>query len=190
AVEERLRAIAAGVPNYFGAQRFGIAGNNLVAAARLLARPRIRGGGRNGIYLSAARSWLFNLVLAERVADGTWNRALAAAEAPGGPLGGRGRSPAGAAVAALEARVLAPWSSWCHALEHAGLRQQRRPLVLVPRALAWRWQGADLVLEFRLGKGEFATAVLAELGEFAEPGPMAAAATAADDARTVGGRSW
>lgn len=187
AVEERLRAIAAGVPNYFGAQRFGIAGNNLVAAARLLTRPRIRGGGRNGIYLSAARSWLFNLVLAERVADGTWNRALAGEDSPAGPLWGRGRPLADAAVAELEARVLAPWSAWCHGLEHAGLRQQRRSLVLVPGDLAWRWQGPDLVLEFRLGKGEFATAVLAELGEFAEPGPMEAAVAGQGDFRAAGG---
>lgn len=172
AVEERLRVIAAGVPNYFGAQRFGIAGNNLVAAARLLGRPRIRGGGRNGIYLSAARSWLFNQVLAERVTDATWNRTLEGEDSPDGPLWGRGRPLAGAVVAALEARVLAPWSAWCHGLEHAGLHQQRRSLVLVPGGLAWHWQGPDLVLEFRLGKGEFATALLAELGEFTAPGPM------------------
>lgn len=170
AVDERLRVIAAGVPNYFGVQRFGIGGNNLVAAARLLARPRIRGGGRNGIYLSAARSWLFNQVLAERVAAGTWRCPLEGEDTPGGPLWGRGRPPTTGAVAALEARVLAPWGAWCHGLEHAGLHQQRRPLVLVPGDLAWHWQGADLVLEFGLGKGEFATAVLAELGDFTDVG--------------------
>ena len=73
-------------------------------------------------------------------------------------------------MAALEARILAPWADWCHGLEHAGLRQERRPLVLVPEGLAWRWQGAHLVLEFCLGKGEFATAVLAELGDFIDVG--------------------
>lgn len=169
--DARLWQIGAGVPNYFGPQRFGIGGGNLPAADRLLARRRIRGGGRDGIYLSAARSWLFNLVLAARVADGTWNLALAGEPAPEGPLWGRGRSPAPAAVAALESRVLAAWQHWCQALEHAGLRQERRPLVLLPEEFAWHWPGADLVLEFRLGKGQFATAVLAELGEFASPGP-------------------
>lgn len=43
-----------------------------------------------------------------------------------------------------------------------------------PHELSWRWDAADLVLEFRLGSGEFATAVLAELGEFEAPQPVGA----------------
>lgn len=169
AIAVRLARIALGVPNYFGPQRFGSAGNNLVAAQELIAKGRLRGGGRNGIYLSAARSWLFNLVLAARVRDDTWNRPLAGETRPEGPLWGRGRSPAAPAAAAVEAAALADWHTWCHAVEHAGLRQERRALALVPEAFAWQWRGDDLVLEFRLGRGEFATALLAELGEFTEP---------------------
>lgn len=169
AIAARLARIAQGVPNYFGPQRFGSAGNNLAAAQQLIATARIRGGGRNGLYLSAARSWLFNLVLATRVRDGTWNRPLDGEIRPEGPLWGRGRSPAAPAAAAVEAEALADWQAWCHALEHAGLRQERRALVLIPEAFSWHWQDADLVLEFRLGRGEFATALLAELGEFAAP---------------------
>lgn len=168
AIAARLARIALGVPNYFGPQRFGIAGNNLLAAQALIARPRIRGGGRNGIYLSAARSWLFNLVLADRVRAGTWKQALDGEVDPEGPLWGRGRNPAAPAVAALESEVLRDWQSWCHALEHAGLRQERRPLVLIPEDFSWCWEDADLVLAFRLGGGRFATALLAELGDFAE----------------------
>ncbi|GMU46910.1 MAG: hypothetical protein AMXMBFR26_16920 [Porticoccaceae bacterium] len=169
AIAARLRQLAQGVPNYFGSQRFGIAGNNLVAAQALMQQSRTRGGGRNGLYLSAARSWLFNLVLAARVRDGSWKRPLEGEIRPEGPLWGRGRSPATPAAAAVEAAALADWHAWCHALEHAGLRQERRALVLVPEALSWRWQDADLVLDFRLGRGEFATALLTELGEFAAP---------------------
>ena len=99
AIESRLEEIAGGVPNYFGSQRFGIEGRNLDAAAQLLGRRRIRGGGRNGIYLSAARSWLFNQVLAERVATSTWRCPLEGEDAPGGPLWGRGRHSASTAVA-------------------------------------------------------------------------------------------
>lgn len=66
-----------GFPNYFGEQRFGLAGGNLDRAAALLAsrfRPRDR--HLAGIYLSAARAALFNMVLATRVEAGTWNQVL------------------------------------------------------------------------------------------------------------------
>lgn len=188
AIEQRLAVIAQGVPNYFGAQRFGIDGGNLPAADRLLqsfgsqrdarqsgrhsnrrkskGRPpsaRIGDDPRNGIFLSAARSWLFNRMLAERVRTGCWRHPLDGEAIPEGPLWGRGRPVAVAAVAALEQKVLGAWQHWLHALEHVGLTQERRPLVLVPRAFTWSWEDTDLVLGFELDKGAFATAVLLEL---------------------------
>jgi tRNA pseudouridine13 synthase len=187
-IEQRLAAIARGVPNYFGAQRFGIDGGNLPAADHLLQSfgnqrdsrqsgrnrngrnsksrqqsARIGDDARNGIYLSAARSWLFNLVLAERVRAGSWQQSLAGEATPEGPLWGRGRPVAVAAVAAFEQGVLGDWQHWQHALEHVGLIQERRPLALLPHAFSWRWDGADLVLGFELDRGAFATAVLLEL---------------------------
>lgn len=79
AAEARIAQIAdAGVPNYFGPQRFGRQGNNLMRAAALFAgtgrRPRRE---QRGLLLSAARAHLFNAVLAERVIRGNWNQALA-----------------------------------------------------------------------------------------------------------------
>ncbi|MDR6354919.1 tRNA(Glu) U13 pseudouridine synthase TruD [Pseudomonas psychrotolerans] len=76
ALEARLQAIAAqGVPNYFGPQRFGYQGSNL-ADARDCARDQRLPEQRNrrSRTLSAARSWLFNQVLARRVAEGSWNQ--------------------------------------------------------------------------------------------------------------------
>lgn len=76
-VEHRLQAIAtAGVPNFFGEQRFG---NNNVARARRLFAGELRGkrsAPKRGFYLSAARSYLFNGVLARRVEEGSWQRFL------------------------------------------------------------------------------------------------------------------
>ena len=63
-----------GAPNYFGAQRFGRGAGNVAAAALLL-----QGEGAppsrlsRGIYLSAARSLMFNRVLHRRVESGAWN---------------------------------------------------------------------------------------------------------------------
>ena len=64
-----------GFPNYFGAQRFGH--RNLQEAARLLSGQPMRiDRHRRGLLWSAARSALFNLVLAERVRQANWAQIL------------------------------------------------------------------------------------------------------------------
>lgn len=174
ALLERLQQIKAlGVPNYFGEQRFGIDAGNLVAADQHFAIRRenvskTRGrrrqrGGIKGLYLSAARAYLFNRVLSERVADGTWRRARDGEMAPAGPLWGRGRLPVAASLADWEAGVLAPMSDWLHGLEHSGLNQERRALILEPSDLHWHLCGDVLRLEFELPRGAYATALLREL---------------------------
>lgn len=67
----RIRDI--GVPNYFGAQRFGRDGRNLALSRALFAGKRLS-RNRCGFALSAARSLLFNAVLDARVRDHTWNQ--------------------------------------------------------------------------------------------------------------------
>lgn len=61
-VETRLQAIAErGVPNYFGAQRFGIGGSNLQGALRWAESDApVRDRNKRSFWLSAARSALFN----------------------------------------------------------------------------------------------------------------------------------
>lgn len=71
------RIARAGVPNYFGEQRFGRSGENLPRAARLLSgESRVKGREQRGLLLSAARAHLFNRVLAARVTAGAWDVAL------------------------------------------------------------------------------------------------------------------
>ncbi|WAT00097.1 tRNA pseudouridine(13) synthase TruD [Rouxiella chamberiensis] len=77
-IEQRLAQIQTrGVPNYFGVQRFGRGGNNLVQAVRW-ARDEIRVKERpkRSFYLSASRSALFNMVSSERLAKGLMQEAL------------------------------------------------------------------------------------------------------------------
>ncbi len=90
-VEQHLANIGTtGVPNYFGPQRFGWNGNNIREALALFARPmpekrpqpkkskRKRAPReQNSMELSAARSLIFNEILAARVRDGSWNTGLA-----------------------------------------------------------------------------------------------------------------
>ena len=62
-----------GVPNYFGPQRFGRDGANL---ARMAVPMRSLRPAERGFVLSAARSVIFNALLAERVVDGSWGQVL------------------------------------------------------------------------------------------------------------------
>lgn len=197
ALEGRLARLAEqGAPNYFGPQRFGRGGDNLRGAESLFAGRRIRDRHRRGLYLSAARSALFNAVCSARVAAGTWctilpgdvlsltgsrsfflarpddpdlaSRLAAGDVSPSGPLWGAGELPSRDATADLERRVLEPFAGWCRGLEAAGLRQERRALRVQPAALSWTWEGDDLWLRFGLPAGCYATAVVRELVQIPE----------------------
>lgn len=93
-VEQHLQSMAqTGVPNYFGPQRFGYAGNNIKEALHLFAkeipkksdsspknkrkRPAREQNAMKLMPLSAARSLIFNEILAARVRDKSWNTGLA-----------------------------------------------------------------------------------------------------------------
>jgi len=66
-----------GVPNYFGSQRFGRNCNNLDQAIKLFSNPRYKvAKHKRGLYLSAARSWMFNCILSERIKQKVWNARL------------------------------------------------------------------------------------------------------------------
>lgn len=176
AIEARLQSIARrGVPNYFGEQRFGREGGNVANALAMFAGRRVRREQRT-LLLSAARSELFNRVLAARVSAGTWDRPLdgevwmldgsrsvfgpvpfddtlaqrldAFDIHPTGPLWGRGDLRSEAAVAELERAVLDAGDAPAlrQGLEAEGLKQERRALRLRPTGLAWTWRD-DAALE-------------------------------------------
>jgi tRNA pseudouridine13 synthase len=193
ALEQRLRMCAvAGVPNYFGPQRFGRDGRNVaMALAWFRAQEQPPDRAQRGFALSAARAVLFNAVLAARVSDATWNRLqpgeivnlngtgsiFAAAQVdatliercerldihPTGPLWGAGASGATAAVGELEQRVADNHADLAAGLAAARLEPERRPLRVAVEELQRQVEGADVQLRFRLRRGSFATAVLHEL---------------------------
>ncbi len=190
-VEERLQQVARhGVPNYFGAQRFGINDSNLADAEALLAGSRLP-RWREGLILSAVRSALFNLMVAARVQQHPWpsllagdcaqlsgSRSFFAVEqlddallarlasgdiAPTAALWGRGQLASAGWALLTEQALAAAHPSWCQLLENAGLEQERRVVSLRPAELAWQWVGDDLRIAFCLPRGCFATAVIREL---------------------------
>ncbi len=169
AIETRLQAIASqGVPNYFGEQRFGRGGGNVQQAVAMFAGRRVKREERT-MLLSAARSELFNRVLAARVEAGNWNAALdgevwmldgsrsvfgpeaftdelqarlAAFDIhPTGPLWGEGELRSTDASRDLELAAMQGDTATRlrNGLERAGLKQERRALRLRPDAIAWRW---------------------------------------------------
>lgn len=185
-----------GVPYYFGEQRFGRDGMNVVNARALFAGTRIeRDRHRRGIYLSAARAFLFNAVLATRLERGNWQTPLAGeacmlagshsffiadvaddtivrrlAEQDihlSGPMWGAGEPPTRAAVRDLELAVVGKHADLAQGLATAGLRQERRALRLIPQQLEIeRADATGWRLAFSLPAGGFATAVLRELSDY------------------------
>ncbi|MGP3590786.1 tRNA pseudouridine(13) synthase TruD [Vagococcus sp. WN89Y] len=77
-VDARLQAIAGqGVPNYFGAQRFGIGGSNLLGALRWAqSGAPVRDRNKRSFWLSAARSALFNQIVSERLQKTGFNQVV------------------------------------------------------------------------------------------------------------------
>lgn len=194
ALEARLQEIeSSGVPNYFGAQRFGIEANNLVQAMEMFATgemPRER--NLRGLLVSAARSFLFNEILARRVGTQTWNQLLdgdvlmldgsasffrpdpadpALAERlstldihPSGALWGDGSTLVEGACCELEQTVIDAHPVFAQGLVAQGLRQERRALRLGVKNLTWTWlDDHTLQLVMTLPAGSYATAVLREL---------------------------
>jgi len=191
-VESRIAMIRErGVPNYFGEQRFGREAANVDLAREMFKGRRVR-RTEAGLALSAARSLVFNAVLAQRVEDGSWDcgldgevwmlagthsifgpepwtidlaRRLAAFDIdPTGPLVGEGELRTTARAREIEERAIAPYRDLVEGLAATGMSQQRRALRLRVEGLLHEWEAdGSLVVEFRLPAGSFATVVLREL---------------------------
>ena len=148
AIDANLRAVAAhGVPNYFGAQRFGHDGGNVEQGRAMLARARsvCANPKKKGIYLSAVRSFVFNEVLALRIQRGLWGQTLPgdvldAAGRPTGPLWGRGRVTTTDQAQALEMEVAERHASLCEGAR-CGPQCRHRASVR-PRRRRREWPGS------------------------------------------------
>jgi tRNA pseudouridine13 synthase len=176
-LERAENILEQGVPNYFGVQRFGREANNLVLAQAWFESGVTPPRKQKGMVLSAARSWVFNQVLAVRIRENCWRECIqgdlvenaliedAPIEEgmPTGPLWGRGKLATTDKAEEIERRVQEQYAQWCERLEYQGLKQERRSLVLKPQQLSCQWQGEHFVLAFSLPSGTFATAVLDEL---------------------------
>ncbi|TXL15066.1 tRNA pseudouridine(13) synthase TruD [Methylococcaceae bacterium HT4] len=180
-----------GVPNYFGAQRFGHEGANIAKALALFSGEKVSRNLRS-IYLSAARSYIFNHILSKRVTNKIWNQALVGdvlmfdnshsffkAETldesilqrvekldahPTAVLWGKGDSQTCAEVALLEQQVVDQFDDIAKGLCAFGVEQDRRTLRSHIQKLQWQFiDNSTLELSFTLNPGCYATALLREI---------------------------
>lgn len=190
-----------GVPNYFGEQRFGFYNDARKCYSNILKAEqwfkgdiKVKPRPQRSIYLSAARSWIFNHILSKRVEEGTWNQAVQGDVLmlngskscfvedvdstiiervfeknlhPTGALWGKGKLASELEVEGLESHVAVSFSVLCDGLESKGLKQERKSLRLLVNDLQLTVIDKDTFsLEFSLPAGAFATTVLNEIGSF------------------------
>lgn len=190
--EQQLRQIQQhGFPNYFGEQRFGHQGRNIEKALAMFQGEKVKREQRS-IYLSAARSYLFNLILAERVTARSWNKALPGdvfklnqtnshfhAEVvdqdlierletgdihPTGALWGKGDAGVTGEALVLEQGIVEAYPALADGLLKADLEADRRALRVMPENLVWEFQvDGVLRLSFGLPAGSYATGLLREI---------------------------
>jgi tRNA pseudouridine13 synthase len=190
-IPQRLEQIKQhGVANFFGEQRFGYQGRNIENALALFKGAKVKRQQRS-IYLSAARSYLFNQILSKRVELHDWDQALAGDLLmldqsgsffklddldeniiqrmkagkihPTGALWGQGRLDLTGFPREIECAVIDQHSELANGLERMGLKQQRRALRMNVDSLTWQFiDDKTIELCFFLPAGSYATAVLRE----------------------------
>lgn len=201
ALDARLQLIKEqGVPNYFGLQRFGFDGGNVFDARQFAKRGDLP-GQRNvrSRILSAGRSYLFNQVLAARVAQNNWNAAqvgdlLAFTDSrsffpageeqlsdprlaildvhPTGPLCGTGDVATAGLTRELEENIFSGEQALVDWLIAADMNHERRILRLPIGGLTWHYPESDILqLKFVLPAGCFATVLVRELIDLSPAGP-------------------
>jgi len=182
------------VPNYFGHQRFGFDGHNVNAALQLFNGRKIKDRFKRGMYLSAARSYLFNRVISQRISDNlhsspllgdcvqfvanrsffplpdltepTLQRLASREVCLTAPLWGAGELTSSDDAKQYELDCLQSFSDLQAGLAKEGLKQERRPLLLVPEQFSYQWlDDTSVKIEFYLPAGCYATSVIRELIE-------------------------
>lgn len=195
AVHERLQSLAAeGIPNYFGTQRFGHNGNTLLDGLSLLKGtlpkdhwPENKTRTMRRMVLSAVQSGIFNLVLAQRVINGTIRTPLPGDVVirrkgikpwvlpldgpiddviPAGPMPGPEMLAATGAVAEMEREImsslrLSPKDFEKYSRLTSGIR--RRMIEFPTDAEARLTEDAGILATFSVTSGTYATVVLREI---------------------------
>lgn len=180
-----------GVPNYFGEQRFGINGGNIEKATRLFSGQKVKDKKKRGLYLSAARSLIFNQMISQRIEQQTFDRlingdvlmlagtqsvfvadqnddtlAIRLAEHDvdiTAPMWGAGELMTVGDAHEFEQSVAQAEQVFCQGLPRFGLKQERRRIRLTIKNGDIRVDNDVVTLSFFLPAGAYATTIMREL---------------------------
>lgn len=180
-----------GVPNYFGEQRFGIDGGNIAKALELFNGTKVKDKKKRGIYLSAARSLIFNQIINERIAKNCFDKAhsgdvmmLSGTQSVfvvdqldetieqrlqekdidiTAPMWGAGDLMSKEDVNQLESNVGQGYPEFCKGLSKFGLKQERRRIRLCVANPHLIVNNDTVTVTFSLPAGSYATTVMREL---------------------------
>lgn len=179
-----------GFPNYFTEQRFGRDGNNLTQALRWAnGEIKVKDRNKRSFYLSAARSEVFNLIVAKRIELGlaqqvlhgdilqlngshSWFVADESEELTKlqqrlvqqdilltAPLIGEENKSA----VDFENEIFAQHQALFDLMRQERMKAARRPILMQPQQFQWQFEPNGLRLKFYLPAGSYATALVREL---------------------------
>lgn len=185
--------IIQGVPNYFGEQRFGIDMGNITKAIDWFnGNYKVKSKNLKSLLISSARSYIFNSILAERINLGIWNQPVRGdilqlnnsnswfrdSDATAQEISKRLREfdihisaamwgekepPCVHDCAELENRIANKFPELLEGLRKFRLKQERRSIRVYPMNFSHQWQQGNLVLNFTLQPGCYATSVIREI---------------------------
>ena len=179
-----------GFPNYFTEQRFGRDGNNLTQALRWAnGEIKVKDRNKRSFYLSAARSEIFNLIVAKRIELGlaqqvlngdilqlngshSWfvvdesedlaqlqQRLVQQDVLLTAPLIGEEEKSA----VDFENEIFAQHQALFPLMRQERMKAARRPILMQPQHFQWQFEPNGLRLQFALPAGSYATALIREL---------------------------
>ncbi|WP_111977049.1 tRNA pseudouridine(13) synthase TruD [Algibacillus agarilyticus] len=191
-LDERINQIKTmGVPNYFGEQRFGRHGANIQKALDLFAgKFKVKDKKKRGIYLSSARSFLFNQMIKKRIdaelfkpcvgdvfilsgsnsifvepalTDELLKRYSTHDIQISAALWGEGDLKSFDKIADIEQAVANEHEALAQGLCSVRMKQERRSINLHLPDISYQYSKQTIELQFDLPTGCFATAVLREI---------------------------
>ncbi|WP_206483847.1 tRNA pseudouridine(13) synthase TruD [Thalassotalea sp. G2M2-11] len=196
-VQRRWLAITQhGVPNYFGEQRFGRDGGNIDKALAMFAGQKFKDKKKRSIYLSAARSLVFNQVISSRIAqdkfeqlhigdvmmlsgtqsvfpltevDDTMLQRFQSKDVDiTAPMWGKGELMTAGLPLQLEQAIAEQYPEICQGLVKFGLKQERRRIRLSVQDSSIEVDKTNQTVQvgFTLPAGCFATSILRELIDY------------------------